>query len=253
MDILRLNNVVKIYGHSGVATKAVDGISFTVQKGEFVSVMGASGSGKTTLLNLIATIDTVSGGQILVDGQDITVLGEKALASYRRDKLGFVFQEYNLLDTLNVYENITLPLSLKNTPKSEIVKRADEILKTFEIAHLKEKFPDQISGGERQRTACARALIGKPSLIIADEPTGALDSKNSKNLMRLLQFMNRSHGATILAVTHDPVVASYADRILFLKDGKIFNEIYKGEKTDERFFKEILDAQEAAGGGHDVR
>ncbi len=253
MEILRLNNVVKIYGKGSAATKAVDGISFGVAKSEFVTIMGASGSGKTTLLNLIATIDIVSCGSIFVDGLDITVLGEKALADYRRDKVGFVFQEYNLLDTLTVYENIVLPLSLRNTPKKEITEKADGILKTFDIVPIKDQFPHEISGGERQRTACARALITNPSLIMADEPTGALDSKNSKNLMKLLQFMNASYGATILAVTHDPVVASYANRVLFLKDGKIYNEILKGKKADDIFFREILDINTAAGGERYVR
>lgn len=249
MKTLRLENVVKIFGKKGgVVTTAVNGISFECASSEFVTIMGVSGSGKTTLLNLIASIDTVSGGNIFVDGQDITVLDEKALADYRRDKLGFVFQEYNLLDTLTVYENITLPLSLKKIPKDEIIKRADKVLKSFDIEALKDKFPDEISGGERQRTACARALISGPSLIIADEPTGALDSKNSKTLMTLLRQMNTVHGATILTVTHDPVVASYAGRVLFLKDGKVYNEIIKGEKTDGQFLKEILDVGTAAGG-----
>lgn len=246
--ILELSDVVKVYGRGGAVTKALDGISFSVDKSEFVTIMGASGSGKTTLLNLIATIDSVSSGHIVVDGQDITRLGEKALAVYRGNKLGFIFQEYNLLDTLTVYENIVLPLTLKNVPKEEIARRADEIIDLFQIGALRLKFPKEISGGERQRTACARALIANPSLIIADEPTGALDSKNSKNLMRLLQLMNRSYGATILTVTHDPVVAAYASRVLFLKDGKLYNEIRKGDRSDEKFFKEILDVNTAAGG-----
>ena len=248
MDILELTNVVKIYGRGGAVTAALDGISLKVEKSEFVTIMGASGSGKTTLLNLIATIDNVSSGSIVVDGQEITKLGEKALAVYRGSKLGFIFQEYNLLDTLTVYENIVLPLTLRSVPQEEIVRRAETILETFQIGGLRDKFPKQISGGERQRTACARALIGDPALIIADEPTGALDSKNSKNLMKLLQLMNKSYGATILTVTHDPVVASYASRVLFLKDGKLFNEIRKGEKSDEKFFKEIIDVNAAAGG-----
>lgn len=253
MEILKLENVVKYYGKGSIVTKAVDGISFGVEKSEFVTIMGASGSGKTTLLNLIATIDTVSAGSIYVDGQDITGFNEKSLAAFRRDKVGFVFQEYNLLDTLTVYENIVLPLSLKNTPKEEILRKADETMKNFQIGNLRDKFPDEISGGERQRTACARALITNPSLIITDEPTGALDSKNSKTLMKLLQLMNATYGATILTVTHDPIVASYAGRVLFLKDGRVYNEIRKGEKTDDRFFKEILDVNTAAGGEHYVR
>lgn len=248
MNILELTNVTKIYGKDGGVTRALNGVSFNVAKSEFVTIMGASGSGKTTLLNLIATIDGVSSGSIVVDGQDITVLGERALAAYRGTKLGFVFQEYNLLDTLTVYENIVLPLSLRNMTPDLIAHKAEAMIEAFGIKALKDKFPKQISGGERQRTACARALIGNPSLIIADEPTGALDSKNSKNLMRLLRQMNAAYGATILTVTHDPVVAAYASRVLFLKDGKLHNEIIKGDKSDENFFREILDVNAASGG-----
>lgn len=248
METLKIENVIKVYGKGGGVTKALDGVSFAVDKAEFVTIMGASGSGKTTLLNLIATVDCVSSGRILVDGVDITMLGESALAEYRGSKLGFVFQEYNLLDTLTVYENIVLPLTLKSVPLLKILQRSEEIMDTFGIQPIRDKFPNEISGGERQRTACARALISGPSLIIADEPTGALDSKNSRNLMKLLGMMNASYGATILTVTHDPVVASYASRVLFLKDGKLYNEIRKGEKTDEQFFKEILDVNAAAGG-----
>lgn len=247
-NILELTNVTKIYGRDGGVTRASNGISFKVAKSEFVTIMGASGSGKTTLLNLIATIDGVSSGSIVVDGQDVTALGERALAAYRGTKLGFVFQEYNLLDTLTVYENIVLPLALRNTTPDLIAHKAESILEAFGIKALENKFPKQISGGERQRTACARALIGNPSLIIADEPTGALDSKNSKNLMRLLRQINADFGATILTVTHDPVVAAYASRVLFLKDGRLHNEIIKGEKSDESFFREILDVNAAAGG-----
>jgi len=248
MEILKIKAVVKIYGKGGDVTRAVDGISFSINQSEFVSIMGVSGSGKTTLLNCIATIDTVSAGSIFVDGKDITQMPEKVLADYRRDKLGFIFQEYNLLDTLTVFENIALVLSLRGITGIEIEKRVEDVLALFDITELRDKFPFEISGGERQRTACARALIGNPSLIMADEPTGALDSKNSKNLMHLLQKMNLEHGATILTVTHDAKVASYASRVLFLKDGKLYNEIYKGEKTDEQFFKEILDVNTMQGG-----
>ncbi len=252
MNILKLENVVKIYGRGGNATKALDGVSLDVAEGEFVTIMGASGSGKTTLLNLIASIDSVTGGTICVDGRDITRMSEKELADYRGQKIGFVFQDYNLIDTLTVYENVVLPLTLKNVKPEEIVARADDIMKKFGIGELSGKFPDEISGGERQRAACARALISSPSLILADEPTGALDSRNSRNLMQLLRMMNVSFGATILTVTHDPVVASYASRVLFLRDGRLFNEVPKGEKTDAEFFREITDVSASAGGRDDA-
>lgn len=248
MDILRLENVVKVYGKGGVATKALAGITFGVQPSEFVAVMGASGSGKTTLLNLIATIDTVSGGKIYVDGRDVTEMNEEELSVYRGRKLGFVFQEYNLLDTLTAYENIILPLTLRGTPRYDIEREAGEIMRAFGLTELAGKFPSELSGGERQRTACARALIGKPSLIMADEPTGALDSRNSRNLMRLLRMMNETYGATILTVTHDPAVASYATRVLFLRDGRLFNEVCRGDKTDEELYREVVEINAAAGG-----
>ena len=248
MKILVLENVVKVYGNGSVATKALDGVSFSVEEGEFVAVMGASGSGKTTLLNLIATIDSVSSGSIFVDGRDVTTMREEELVAYRGLKLGFVFQEYNLLDTLTVYENIVLPLTLRGGSRGGVESRAAEIMDAFGIAQLRDKFPNELSGGERQRTACARALIGKPSLIIADEPTGALDSRNSRNLMRLLRMMNETHGATILTVTHDPAVAAYATRVLFLRDGRLFDEVRRGSKTDDELFREVVGINAAAGG-----
>jgi len=248
MEILKLDNVIKIYGKNTEAVSAVAGISFSVQRSEFVAVMGASGSGKTTLLNCIATVDNVTAGSIFVDGFDITKMNEKVLADYRKEKLGFIFQEYNLLDTLTVHENISLVLALLGEKPAIIDDKVENVLTMFDIVPLKNKFPFEISGGERQRTACARAIISNPSLIIADEPTGALDSKNSKRLMQLLQKMNRHSGSTILAVTHDAKVASYATRVLFLKDGKLYNELYKGEKSDEQFFKDIVDVTAMQGG-----
>lgn len=248
MEVLRIADVIKYYGKGGTVTKAVDGISFSINSAEFVTIMGASGSGKTTLLNMIATIDTVSAGKIYIGGKDITVMGEKEVSRFRLEKLGFIFQDYNLLDTLTIYENIALPLSLKNINDHAIEQKIQKLSLTFGLSAILSKFPYQISGGERQRTACARALISGPELILADEPTGALDSKNSKNLMRLLNLMNSENGATILTVTHDPLVASYAGRVLFLRDGKIYNEIIKGEKTNDKFFKEIITINAAAGG-----
>lgn len=248
MKILELRNVTKIYGKDGVKTKALDGVSLSVDAGEFVAVMGASGSGKTTLLNLIATIDDVSGGSILVDGRDVTAMSDEELAAYRGLKLGFVFQEYNLLDTLTVYENIVLPLTLRGVHRAEADARTRDIMESFGITQLRDKFPGELSGGERQRTACARALVGQPSLIIADEPTGALDSRNSRNLMQLLRMMNEKYGATILTVTHDPAVAAYATRVLFLRDGRLFDETSRGGRTDDELFREIVAINAAAGG-----
>lgn len=248
MEILRLENVVKIYGKGGVAVKALDGVSFGVEKGEFVAVMGASGSGKTTLLNLIATVDDVSGGSIVVDGMPVTSMDERALAEYRGTKLGFVFQDYNLIDTLTVYENIALPLTLRSVPRAETERRVAEMTRAFDIVGAEDRFPAELSGGERQRAACARAVICRPAIILADEPTGALDSRNSRNLMRLLRMMNERYGATILTVTHDPVVASYASRVLFLKDGRLHNELRRGDKAEDAFFREIVGVNAAAGG-----
>lgn len=248
MKILALDNVVKVYGKGNAATRALDGVTFSVDAGEFVAIMGASGSGKTTLLNLIATIDSVTSGRIIADGRDVTLMSENEIAVYRGSRLGFVFQEYNLLDTLTVYENIVLPLTLRGIDRHTADARANEVTETFGLAALRDKFPAELSGGERQRTACARALVGSPSLIIADEPTGALDSGNSRNLMRLLRMMNESYGATILTVTHDPAVAAYATRVMFLRDGKLFDEIRRGNKTDDELFRDIVSVNAAAGG-----
>jgi len=242
MSILTINNVFKTFGQDDkMQVRAIDGVSFIVEKGEFVSIMGASGSGKTTLLNLIATIDKPTKGSIIVEERDITAMNEKLLADYRRDKLGFIFQEYNLLDTLTVYENVSLPLSLKKVHAEQIKQKVSEILQAFDIEPLKDKFPHKLSGGERQRTAAARALITNPALIIADEPTGALDSKNSKNLMELLAKINIDFNATILTVTHDPSVAGFANRVLFLRDGKLFSEIkLKENESQDSFTARII-------------
>jgi len=234
---LQIDNLIKIFGEgSSTAVRAVDGVSFDVAKGEFVAIMGASGSGKTTLLNLIATIDKPTSGNILVDGQSIVSNNENQLADYRRDKLGFIFQEYNLLDTLTVYENIALPLSLKKIAVAEIKQKIDNIALAFGIDKLLHKFPNKLSGGERQRTAAARALITNPSVIIADEPTGALDSKNSKVLMELLAKVNIDYSATILTVTHDSAVASFASRVLIMRDGKICAELFKAPQEQQETF-----------------
>lgn len=246
--ILTVNNLKKYYGNKGNITKAVDGISFEVLEGEFVAIMGASGSGKTTLLNTISTIDTVTGGNIFIDGQDITKLKEEDLADFRRLNLGFIFQDFNLLDTLTIEENIALSLIINHEDVLKVDKRVEEIAGKLDIQNILAKFPYEVSGGQKQRCACARALINEPKLILADEPTGALDSKASRMLLETMEEMNEKLRATILMVTHDAFSASFCKRVIFIKDGKIFNEILKGEKTRKEFFNEILDVLTLLGG-----
>lgn len=246
--ILEVKNVEKYYGNKNVLTKAVDNISFSVDEGEFVAIMGASGSGKTTLLNLISTIDKVTSGTILVNNEDITKLKGNKLNIFRRDSLGFIFQDFNLLDTLTGYENISLALSIKNVKSKEIEKRIDEIATKLNIKKILNKYPYQMSGGEKQRIASARAIINNPKLILADEPTGALDSKSSKQLLESFEYLNNELNSTILMVTHDSFSASYANRVIFIKDGKIFNEIKKGELTRKEFFDNIIEVLTLLGG-----
>lgn len=246
--LLHVENIEKYYGNPGAVTKALDQVSFDVQAGEFISIMGASGSGKTTLLNCISTIDTVSSGRILLDGQDITTITEKNIADFRRDCLGFVFQDFNLLDTLTLEENIALPLTISETSPKEIDQRVHRIADQLHISDTLKKFPTQVLGGQKQRCAFARAVICSPKLIMADEPTGALDSNSSRVLLEVMSNFNREMGATILMVTHDSFCASYGSRILFLKDGRIFNQILKGEKTRSTFYHEILDVLSLLGG-----
>lgn len=251
--LLKIKDVTKYFGSGDTVSKALNGVSFSMAQGEFAAVMGASGSGKSTLLNVIATIDRPSAGHIVLEGQDIAAMKEEALAAFRRDHLGFIFQEYNLLDTLTVAENIVLPLNLRKCPLRETEKRLRKVAASLDITEQLGKFPRQLSGGQRQRAACARALITEPALILADEPTGALDSANSKALMQTLTRMNQRLGATILMVTHDAVVGSYASRVLFLKDGKIWNELYRGTRTREAMYHEILNTMAVLGGEADVR
>lgn len=246
--MLHVENIEKYYGNLGAVTKALDQVSFDVQAGEFISIMGASGSGKTTLLNCISTIDTVSSGHILLDGKDITAIAENDIAAFRRDYLGFVFQDFNLLDTLTLEENIALPLTICELPPKEIDERVHRIAGRLHIREALNKFPTQVSGGQKQRCAFARALICNPKLVMADEPTGSLDSNSSRILLEIMSELNNELGATILMVTHDAFSASYAERILFLKDGRIFNEIFKGEKTRSTFYHEILDVLSLLGG-----
>lgn len=246
--LLCIEHIEKYYGNQGTVTKALNQVSFNVQHGEYVSIMGASGSGKTTLLNCISTIDTVSAGHILLDGKDITTISEDDIAAFRHDNLGFVFQDFNLLDTLTLEENIALPLTIGKVPPKEITERIYHVSERLQILDTLKKFPFQVSGGQKQRCAFARAVICSPKLIMADEPTGSLDSNSARILLDIISELNKETGATILMVTHDAFCASYADRILFLKDGKIFNEILKGEKTRSVFYHEILDVLSLLGG-----
>lgn len=246
--MLQVQNIEKYYGSRNNVTKALDRVSFDVADGEFLVIMGASGSGKTTLLNCISTIDTVSAGKILMDGVNIADLSEDALAKFRRERLGFVFQDFNLLDTLTVEENIGLALSLNHMDAGSVQERVRKVAEKFGITEILSKFPYQISGGQKQRTACARAIAAGQSLLLADEPTGALDSKASKNLLEILSTMNRDLGATILMVTHDAYSASYAGRVLFLKDGRVFNELLRGDRDRSVFYHEILDVLAALEG-----
>ena len=247
--LLCVENIEKYYGNQGSVTKALNQVRFFVKHGEFVSIIVESGSGKTTLLNCIATIDTVSAGHILLDGKDITTINEDDLAAFRRDNLGFVFQDFNLLDTLTLEENIALPLTIRKVPPKEIAEQVYNAAAQLQINDILKKFPFQVSGGQKQRCAFARAVICSPKLIMADEPTGALDSNSSGILLEIMSALNKETNATILMVTHDAFCASYANRILFLKDGKIFNEIIKGEKTQSLFYHEILDVLSLLGGG----
>ena len=246
--MLQVQNIEEYYGNKNNATKALDRVSFDVDAGEFLAIMGASGSGKTTLLNCISTIDTISAGKILLDGVSIADLSEEELATFRRERLGFVFQDFNLLDTLTVEENIGLALSLNHTAPRTVQERVRDVAQKLGITDILPKFPYQISGGQKQRTACARAMVAGQSLLLADEPTGALDSKASKNLLEIMSTMNQDMGATILMVTHDAYSASYAKRVLFLKDGRVFNELLRGERGRPVFYHEILDVLAALGG-----
>lgn len=246
--VLEVTNIEKYYGNKSNLTKAIDNISFTIEKGEFVGIMGASGSGKTTLLNCISTIDKVTAGKIIINNQDITRLKGNSLNKFRREELGFIFQDFNLLDTLTAYENIALALTIQKVQPKIIEERVQEIAKKLEITDILSKYPYQISGGQKQRVASARAIITNPKLILADEPTGALDSKSARQLLESFEDLNEKLKATILMVTHDSFTASYANRILFIKDGKIFNELIKGESTRKEFFEKIIDVQTLLGG-----
>ena len=249
--ILSVRQIEKVYGSKDSVTKAVRDISFDVMPGEFVGIMGPSGSGKTTQLNCVATIDTVTSGHILVDGRDVTGLRSRALAKFRRDDLGFIFQDSNLLDTLTGFENIALALTVKGEPTGRVKPKVDAIAATLGVSEVLGKYPYQMSGGQRQRIAAARAMVADPKLVLADEPTGALDSRSATVMLETLEMMNSSLGATIMMVTHDSYAASFASRILFVKDGAVFNEIRKGDTSRKDFFNRIMEVVTFLGG--DVR
>ncbi|QUG43422.1 ABC transporter ATP-binding protein [Psychrobacillus sp. INOP01] len=246
--LLKVENVKKIYGKSNAAYTALENISFDIHEGEFVGIMGPSGAGKSTLLNLLATIDSPTEGKIYMDNTSIHNMKEDALADFRRDNLGFIFQDYNLLDSLTVKENILLPLAIAKVPARKINSLVTRIAKVFGIEDLLAKYPYQISGGQEQRTAAARALVTEPVMILADEPTGALDSKSATDLLESLSKLNENNNSTIMMVTHDAYAASFCRRIIFIKDGTLSTEIYRRDQTRKTFFQEILDVLATIGG-----
>ena len=248
MELLKIERIEKYYGNKSNITKAVDGISFTVNKGEFTAIMGASGSGKTTLLNCISTIDKVTSGHIFLEDTDITKLKGKALNKFRRDNIGFIFQDFNLLDTLTAFENISLALSIQKYPVKDIENAVNTVAEQLGIKDVLKKYPYQMSGGQKQRVASARAIITNPKIVLADEPTGALDSKASKMLLERFSYLNKEHDTTIMMVTHDSFTASYASRVIFIKDGQIFQEISRGDNSRKQFFDRIIDVITLLGG-----
>ncbi len=247
-SVLKIEHIEKYYGNKGNLTKAIDDISFDVEKQEFVAIMGASGSGKTTLLNCISTIDRVTSGHIYMNGEDITKLKGNALNRFRREELGFIFQDFNLLDTLTAYENIALALTIQGEKVKNIEKKVLDIAKKLNIVDVLKKYPYQMSGGQKQRVASARAMITNPMLVLADEPTGALDSKSARMLLENFEYLNQELKATILMVTHDAFTASYASRVIFIKDGKLFHELRRGDDSRKEFFDKIIDVVTLLGG-----
>ena len=252
MELLKIQQIEKYYGSKSSLTKAIDDISFTVSNGEFVAIMGASGSGKTTLLNCISTIDKVTAGHIYLENIDITTLKGKELNKFRREKLGFIFQDFNLLDTLTAYENIALALSIQKRSAKQIDRAVKEVAQQLDITDVLKKYPYQMSGGQKQRVASARAIVTNPKLVLADEPTGALDSKSAKMLLERFNYLNNEHNATIMMVTHDSFTASYASRVLFIKDGIVYHQLYRADQTCEQFYEAISDTLTvlATGGMH---
>ena len=247
-NILTIENISKYYGNKSNLTKAISNISMNVDKGEFIAIMGASGSGKTTLLNVISTIDKVTSGHIYIEGQDITKLKGNDLNRFRREELGFIFQDFNLLDTLTAYENIALALQIQNFKAKAIEQQIKVVARKLDIEDILNKYPYEMSGGQKQRVASARAIVTNPKLVLADEPTGALDSKSSKMLLERLQRLNQDYQTTILMVTHEAFSASYASKVIFIKDGKVFNQFNRGEATRKQFFDKIIDVVSLLGG-----
>lgn len=250
MPVLTAQSLTKIYSSSdeATATRALSGLSLEVERGEFLGVMGPSGSGKTTLLNILATIDTPTSGNVEISGVSPAKLRGDQLALFRRRQLGFVFQDFNLLNTLSVRDNIALPLALDNVKAVEIHRRVKEVAARLGIAHILDKRTYEISGGEQQRAAIARGIIHRPAILLADEPTGNLDSKASREVMQAFADLNSADTATILVVTHDPFVASFCKRIVFIKDGKVFSELRRGHDSRQAFFQKVLDSLSVLGG-----
>ena len=246
--LLKATDIKKSYGNKFNRTEVLKGIDINLNKGEFVSIMGASGSGKTTLLNVLSSIDNVTSGHIYIDSVDFTTLKDKKLADFRKNDLGFIFQDYNLLDTLTVKENIMLPLSIRSMSKSEAETQFKSVAVQLGIEELAQKYPGQISGGQAQRTSAARAFIHQPKIIFADEPTGALDSKSASELLKKLQQLNETLSTSILMVTHDATAASFSHRVIFLKDGQVYTSLSRGEMSQDAYYREILDTQRVLGG-----
>lgn len=249
-ELLKVTHLKKVYSAEGYKAEVIRDMSFTVNEGEFVSIMGASGSGKTTLLNCISAIDSATDGEICIAGTEIHQLGEKRMASFRRENLGFVFQDFNLLDTLTVSENIALAMTINHIPQKEIKDRIRRTAEQLNITSILNKFPYEISGGEKQRCACARAIVNQPKLVLADEPTGALDSTASSMLLETLKYMNDKLGSTLIIVTHDVFVAAQTKRILFMKDGKIYRELLRTELDQKQYLMEIMETASGVGGAN---
>ena len=248
MNILEANKIHKSFGSKFNKQEVLKGIDISIRQGEFVGIMGPSGSGKTTLLNVLSSIDKASKGTIMINDTEMTAMKDKKLAEFRKHHLGFIFQEYNLLDTLTVKENILLPLSISDLTKKEAMRKFNEVAIDLNILELQDKYPSELSGGQKQRTSAARAFIHEPSIIFADEPTGALDSKSASDLLNKLSQLNQKRNTTIAIVTHDPVAASYCSRVIFIRDGQIYTQLTKGQENRESFFKSIIKTQGILGG-----
>lgn len=246
--VLEVAHLEKVYGALGNVTRALNDVSFTVNRGEFVGIMGASGSGKSTLLNCVSTIDAATSGTIRINGQDVTRMKQAKLSQFRREELGFIFQDSNLLDTLTARENIALPLTIARTNAAEISTRVQDVAARLSVSQVLDKYPYQMSGGQQQRVAACRALVTDPTMIMADEPTGALDSKSARLLLESLEALNHRLRATVLMVTHDSFAASYTSRVLFIRDGKIFTELRCGDTDRREFFDRIMEVVAMMGG-----